>query len=382
LGGIGVRARKKNIGLIIGVAAVLLLIALGCISWNQGEGVKPAYAEEGPNGHSPGVTSVTPKVPAAASISTTGPRSAPVSMHYVPAALIIGDQLTGLKLIKLESETYGKGSIVSVWDGELQLSGTFEYLYKEAAHNSGQVIFIPDASSAAKLPQPEAFAGQSMRFVLHFTKAEDKKKFGPPGSRGTAALQITSYASVYAGMLEGTSDTAAVQSVTDVQVTLPPLTQISNNELDGALKPFPVLKQIEMMSDAETFQKVQDWIYSVDKSLLTGLAQSGKRISPEQRERIRIWLSQAFTDQKAFQLLDSFVPASEGGYLLVGGLSGLHAASQVNELKDQKFINEKDGTVIYKARYVLSGTQDAYLTCQLVPVDSQWKIGAYSIGYY
>jgi hypothetical protein len=244
------------------------------------------------------------------------------------------------------------------------------------------VIFIPDAASAAKLPQPEAFEGQSMRFVLHFTNAEDKQKFGPPGSRGSAALSITSYASVYAGILEGTSDTAAVQSVSNVQVTHPPSTQVSNAELDGALNPFPVLKQIELMSDSETFQKIQDWIYNVDKSILNGLAYSGKRISPDQRERIRIWLLQAFTDQKAFQLLDHFVPASEGGYLMAGGLSGLQAGSQVQELKDQKLVNEKDGTITYKVTYVLSGTQDAYLTCQLVPVDSQWKIGTYTIGYY
>jgi hypothetical protein len=378
-----VRARKRDVWLIIGVAAVLLLAALGSMRWNQGEAIKPAFAEVIPNAQESGAASVTPKVPAAASISATAPSPAPISLHYDPAALKIGDQLAGLKLIKIESETYGKGSIVSVWDGGLQLSGTYEYLYQEAAYNSGQVIFIPDAASAAKLPQPEAFEDQSVRFVLHFTNAEEKQKFGSPGSRGSAALSITSYASVYAGVLEGTSDTAAVQSVSDVQVTLPPLTQVSNTDLDAALKPFPVLKQIELISDAETIRKVQDWINSVDQSLLTGLvAHSDKRISADQRERILIWLSQAFTDQKAFQLLDSFVPASEGGYLVGDGLSGLHAGSQVKELKDQKLVNEKDGTVVYKVTYVLSGTQDAYLTCQLVPVDSQWKIGAYTIGYY
>jgi hypothetical protein len=377
-----VQARKRNVWLIIGVAAFLLLVAIGSVNWTQGEATMIAFAEVGPGGQNPGAASVTPKVPAAASISSIAPSPAPVSIHYDPSALKVGDQLTGLKLIKIESETYGKGSIVSVWDGELQLSGTYEYLYQEAAYNSGQVIFIPDAASAAKLPQPKAFEGQSMRFVLHFTKAEDKQKFGPPGSRGSASLSITSYASVYAGILEGTSDTAAVQSVSNVQVTLPPLTQVSNTDLDAALKPFPVFKQIELISDAETFRKVQDWINSVDNSLLSGLAHSGKRISVDQRDRIRLWLSQAFTDQKALQLLDSFVPASEGGYLMVGGLSGLHASSQVKELKDQKLVNEIDGTTTYKVTYVLSGTQDAYLTCQLVPVDSQWKIGAYTIGYY
>jgi hypothetical protein len=374
--------RKLNVWLIIGVAAVLLLLALSSMNWNQGEATKPAYSEVGLGGQMTGALTVTPKVPDAASVHTAAPSLAPVSLHYDPSAIKVGDHLTGLKLIKIESETYGKGSIVSVWDGELQLSGTYEYLYQAAAYNSGQVIFIPDAASAAKLPQPKALEGQSMRFMLHFNKSEDKQKFGPPGSRGSSSLSITSYASVYAGILEGTSDTAAVQSVSNVQVTLPPLTQVSNTDLDAALKPFPVLKQIDLISDAETFLKVQDWINSVDKSLLTGLAHSGKRISADQRERFRIWLSQAFTDQKAFQLLDNFIPASEGGYLMIGGLSGLHASSQVKELKDQKLVNEKDGTVTYKVTYVLSGTQDAYLTCQLVPVDSQWKIGTYTIGYY
>jgi hypothetical protein len=377
-----VRMRKRNVWLIIGVAAVLLLLALSSMNWNQGEATKPAYSEVGLGGQMTGALTVTPKVPDAASVHTAAPSLAPVSLHYDPSAIKVGDHLTGLKLIKIESETYGKGSIVSVWDGELQLSGTYEYLYQAAAYNSGQVIFIPDAASSAKLPQPKAFEGQSMRFMLHFNKSEDKQKFGPPGSRGSSSLSITSYASVYAGILEGTSDTAAVQSVSNVQVTLPALTQVSNTDLDAALKPFPVLKQIELMSDAETFLKVQDWINSVDKSLLTGLAHSGKRISADQRERFRIWLSQAFTDQKAFQLLDNFIPASEGGYLMIGGLSGLHASSQVKELKDQKLVNEKDGTFTYKVTYVLSGTQDAYLTCQLVPVDSQWKIGTYTIGYY
>jgi hypothetical protein len=377
-----VRTRKRNLWLIIGVAAGFLLVALGSMNWNYNEAATPAYAEVEPGEQSSGASSVTPKVPNTASVHTAAPSPAPVSMHYDPSALKVGDQLTGLKLIKIEAETYGKGSIVSVWDGELQLTGTFEYLYPESDYNPGQVIFIPDAASAAKLPQPKAFEGQSMRFALHFTKADDKKKFGPPGSRGSAELRITSYASVYAGILEGTSDTAAVQSVSDVQVTLPPLTQVSNTDLDAALIPFPALKQINLMSDAENFRKVQDWIYSVDQSLLTGLAHSGKRISADQRERIRLWLSQAFTDQKAFQLLDNLVPASEGGYLMGGGLSGLRASSQVKELKDQKLVNEKDGTAVYKVTYVLSGTQDAYLTCQLVPVDSQWKIGTYTIGYY
>ncbi|SEB40981.1 hypothetical protein [Paenibacillus sp. GP183] len=373
------RTRNRNVRLITVVAAVLLLAALGSMSLNQNEATKPVFADVEPDAQNSGAS---PKVPTAASVRTAEPSLAPVSMHYDPSAIKVGDHLTGLKLIKIESGTYGKGSIVSVWDGELQLSGTYEYLYQEAAYNSGQVIFIPDAASAAKLPQPKAFEGQSMRFVLHFTKAEDKQKFGPPGSMGSAALIITSYASVYAGILEGTSDIAAVQTVSDVQVTLPPITQISNSELDGALKDFPVLKQLELTSDIETLRKVQDWIYNVDHSLLIGLAHSGKRISVDQRERIRIWLSQAFTDQKAFQLLDILVPASEGGNIMGGGLSGLRASSEVRELKDQKFVNEKDGTVTYKVTYVLHGTQDAYLNCQLVPVDSQWKIGVYTIGYY
>jgi hypothetical protein len=343
------RTGKRNVWLIIGVAAALLFVATGgSMYWN----------------------------------STAAPTLAPVSMHYDPAALTIGDQLTGLKLIKLETESYGKGSIVSVWGGELQVSGTYEYMYKEATYNSREIIFIPDAASAVKLPQPKAFEGQSMRFVLHFAKDEDKQKFGPPGSRGNAALKITSYASVYAGILEGTSDTAAVQSVLSVQVTLPPLTQITNADLKAALRPFPVLQQIKMASDTDTLRKVQDWLYEIDMTLSNGLGHSEKRISADQREQIRIWLTQAFTDQKSFQLLENFVPASEGGYLINGGLSGLNAASQVKELKDQKLVAEKDGTAAYKVTYVLSGTQDAYLTCKLVPVDSQWKIGAYTIGYY
>jgi hypothetical protein len=374
-----VRTRKRNVRLIAVVAVVLLLAALGSMSLNQDEATKPAFADVEPDAQN---SVASPKVPAAASVHTAAPSLSPVSMHYDPSAVKVGDHLTGLKLIKIESETYGKGSIVSVWDGELQLSGAYEYLYQEAAYNSGQVIFIPDAASTAKLPQPKGFEGQSMRFVLHFTKAEDKQKFSPPGSMGSAVLNITSYASVYAGILEGTSDTAVVHAVSDVQVKLPPITQVTDADLDAALKPFPVLKQIELASDADTFRKVQDWIYNVDHSLLIGLAHSGKRISADQRERIRIWLSQAFTNQKAFQLLDNWVPASEGGYLLGGGLSGLRASSEVKELKDQKLVNEKDGTATYKVTYVLSGTQDAYLTCQLVPVDSQWKIGVYTIGYY
>jgi hypothetical protein len=374
-----VRSRKRNVLLITVVAAVLLLAVIVSLSLNQGEATKPAFADAEPDAQNSGAA---PKVPAAASVRTAEPSLAPVSMHYDPYAIKVGDHLTGLKLIKIESGTYGKGSIVSVWDGELQLSGAYEYLYQEAAYNPGQVIFIPDAASAAKLPQPMAFEGQSMRFVLQFTKAEDKQNFGPPGSMGSAALTVTSYASVYAGILEGTSDTAAVQTVSDVQVKLPPISQVSNAELEAALKDFPVLNQTELSSDTQAFRKVQDWIYDVDNSLLTGLVHNGKRISADQRERVRIWLLQAFTDQKAFQLLDNWLPASEGGYFMSIGLSGLRASSQVKELKDQKLVNEKDGTVTYKVTYVLHGTQDAYLTCQLVPVDSQWKIGVYTIGYY
>jgi hypothetical protein len=381
--------RKRNIWMMIIAAAAILLIAVGGIRWfSQGEPNIVTQAEGSPStlvlGQSPASApnALSPGPSEAAHPNVPGASGNMSSVQYDPASIKIGEQLAGLKVIAIEKETHGKGSILTAWEGKIQLSGTYEYLYQDATYNSGEVIFIPDAESALRLPQPKPFEGQAMRAVLHFTQPNEQKKFGPPGSRGTALLTINGYNSVYADILEGTSDSATVASISSVQVTPPPSTELQNSDLKAVLKDFPVMKQIKLQADAATLSSLQEWIYQVNSTMFNSLASSGKRINAEQRQLIRAWLSQAFTDEKALELLDPFVPASEGGYLISGGVPGLKAGSEVKELKDQQLVTEKDGSVTYKVTYVISGTQDAHLTCKLEPVDSQWKIGAYTMSYY
>jgi hypothetical protein len=378
--------RKRNIWMMIIAAAAILLIAVGGIRWfNQGEPEILTQAEGTPSTLGPGQSpaslpnALSPSPPGATQPTVPVLSRNEASLHYDPASVKIGDQLAGLKVIAIEKETYGKGSILTAWEGKIQLSGTYEYLYQDATYNSGEVIFIPDADSAVKLPQPKAFEGQAMRAVLHFPQPNEKKKFGSPGSRGTAELTTTGYNSVYADILEGTSDSATVALISSVQVTPPPSTELQNSDLNAVLKDFPVMKQIKLQADGATLNSLQEWIYQVNSTMFNSLEQSGKRINAEQRELIRVWLSQAFTDKKALELLDPFVPASEGGYVISGAVDRLKAGS---ELKDQQLVKEKDGSVTYKVTYVISGTQDAHLTCKLEPVDSQWKIGAYTMSYY
>jgi hypothetical protein len=360
-GGIHLLARKRNILILLILAVVVLLAAMG--------GFRGLIRKE------PSAPSRTEGVK-----MVQNPISA--TLLYDPETLKVGDRLAGLDLIKIEKETYGIGSILSVWNGEVSVDGTYEFLYKEAAYNAGEVIFIPSAESAALLPQPRAFEGQAMRSVLHFKQSGDKEKFGPPGSRGTAELTFSSYLSVYAGILEGTSDSAEVKSVSNVQVTPPPSTEIQNADLGSHLKDFPVWRQTEPKSDSDSLRQIQEWINGVDSTFIQSSALSGKRIRADQRERIRVWLAQAFTETKALALLDSYAPSSEGGYLISGALSGLKPLSEIKELKDLQLVTEKDGSLSYKVTYVLLGAQDAYLSCKIAPVDSQWKIDAYTINYY
>jgi hypothetical protein len=317
------------------------------------------------------ITSVTPA--ATATLPST-------SRWYDPALLSVGDTFSGWQVIDKQMETYGKGSKTFTLAGETMISGTFTVNYEEDTYNSNQIVFVSDEGTSNTLPQPLAFKGTSSRMVLHVENPEDRKQFGPPGSKGHVTLTIQQYLSVYADILEGVSDSAKVIQVSVIDTTPPPQTEVPQSELMQALQlspltPFQLSKSTNMAAPA-TFGILQDWLKQLNKQYMTALSPfNTKRISPEQKAQIHTWLLLAFTEAKANELAASSLPASGIHYLVANPLLDLFPYSEVKEIKNQTIQNVDIDTIRYTGVYILSGTQDAQFTYTFKQVEEGvWKL--------
>lgn len=303
--------------------------------------------------------------------------SPPVPL-YNPSKIAEGGHVAGMTVQTVSKETHGKGSVAVLFQGHKEIAGRFEvYDTDTKAYNAGDVIFFADAPSDSLLPKPEPFRDTPAHFALRFPNETDKERFGMAGSTGTGTIVISDYLSVWAELLEGTSDRATFEQAKTLNVVPPPIPEENNPDFDREMRPFDELK----LSPNEAIDNpgaVYAWIESVDKTFL-GLAYNGKRISAAQRERIRTWLLGAFTETMAEELLDRHVPEVEGGYLIGGGLSGLKPALHIQRVQNPSFVKDGDGSYSFTVTYIASGTHDAVLTCSIVQLNGIWKIMKYEV---
>lgn len=317
-----------------------------------------------------------PGVFAASTVQSSLPLQTGSANLFDPAAIRPGDSAAGLSVQSVKPGTHGASSVSVQFRGSKEVSGRFEVLDLETeAYNPGDVIFTVDDKSAASLPKAKTFHEVPNRFVLHFDTKADKSKFGEAGSTGTGSIVITDYKAVYADILEGVSDSAMLAGVKTLHL-IPPLAPEQNNpDFDKEMKPFPALK-LDPRKAAADPSSVYAWIESVNKTFY-GLAYNGKRISASQREQAGRWLRGAFTEDRTDQLLQTHVPEAEGGYLIGGGSSGLIPPVVIKDVRDPLLTAGPNGEYVFTVTWIVSGTQDAKLTCYLQYGAAGWRIDRY-----
>lgn len=295
---------------------------------------------------------------------------------FDPAIIRAGDIAAGMSAKSVRVGTHSTSSVTVLFQGDKEISGRFEVLDTETeAYNPGDVIFTVDEKSAKSLPKVKMFHEVPSRFALHFSNAADKAKFGIVGSTGTGIIRITDYTAVYADVLEGVSDKATFAELKTLHVIPPRSPEENNPDFDKGIKAFSKFTLSPTQAVANP-KAVYGWIENVHKTF-QGMQFNGKRISASQRNKIKQWLSGAFTADRTEQLLRTHVPEVEGGYLIVGASSGLIPPLIINEVRNPKLTAGKNGQYIFTVTWILSGTQDARLTCYMQYSNSGWKIERY-----
>jgi hypothetical protein len=314
-----------------------------------------------------------PGVFAASTVRSSLPQQTGSGNLFDPATIRPGDSVAGLSAESVKPGTHGVNSVSVQFRGSKEITGRFEVLDLETeAYNPGDVIFTVDDKSAATLPKAKTFHEVPNRFALQFHTRADKSKFGEAGSTGTGSIVISDYKTVYADILEGVPDSAMLAEVKTLHL-IPPLGPEQNNpDFDKEMKPFPALKLDPRKAAADPLS-VYAWIESVNKTFY-GLAYNGKKISASQREQAGRWLRGAFTEGRTDQLLRTHVPAVEGGYLIGGGSSGLIPPVVIKEVRDPLLAAGSNGEYVFTVTWIVSGTQDAKLTCYLQYGAAGWKI--------
>jgi hypothetical protein len=308
--------------------------------------------------------------------TTTSPST---TRWYDPALIGVGDNVGGWQVVDKQLETHGKGSKAFTLEGEASISGTFTLNYDEDTYNSNQIVFVADDGAVNPLPQPIAFKGSASRMVLHVVNPEDRKQFGPSGSKGHVTITIQKYQSVYADILEGVSDTATITKVSQMETTPPPQTEVPQDTLMQALQsspmtPFIISTNTDIAAPL-TFGLLQDWLKQLSKQFMTTLSPFNlKRISPEQKDQIQSWLLLAFTETKAKEIVSASLPPSGIHYLVANSMLDLFSYSAIKEIKNQSIQTVGTDTIRYTGVYILSGTQDAQFTYTLKQIDSVWKL--------
>ncbi|TMV51190.1 hypothetical protein FE783_05245 [Paenibacillus mesophilus] len=317
-----------------------------------------------------------PEVFAASTVQPSLPQPTESGNLFDPATIRPGDSAAGLSVQSVKSGTHGTNSVSVQFSGSKEISGRFEVLDLETeAYNPGDVIFTVDDRSAASLPKAKTFHEVPNRFVLHFDTNSDKSKFGEAGSTGTGSIVITDYKAVYADILEGVSDSAMLAGVKTLHL-VPPLSPEQNNpDFAKEMKPFPTFKPDPRKAAGDPWS-VYAWIENVNKSFY-GLAYNGKKISASQRDQVKHWLRGAFTEDRTDELLRTHVPEVEGGYLIGGGSSGLIPPVVIKEVRDPLLTAGRNGDYVFTVTWIVSGTQDAKLTCYLQYGASGWRIDRY-----
>ncbi|RKN72395.1 hypothetical protein [Paenibacillus ginsengarvi] len=295
---------------------------------------------------------------------------------FEPASVRPGDSVAGMSAVAVSPGTHGVNSVSVLFAGDKQISGRFEVRDRVTEpYNPGDVIFTVDGKSEGSLPKAMSFHEVPNRFALTFANPDDKRRFGPAGSSGTGTIAISGYMAVYAPILEGTSDRATLAEIKTLHVIAPLSPEVNNPDFDKNMKPFPALK----LKPAEAAAKpaaVYAWLEAVDKAFY-GLEYNGKKISAAQRDKVKLWLQGAFTEERVDRLLEQHVPESEGGYLIGGGSSGLFPPLVIKDVVGPKLVAASDGLYAFTVTWIVSGTQDARMVCYLKYGANGWKIASY-----
>lgn len=306
----------------------------------------------------------------AASVSI--PAVMPESPSFDPYTVQAGDTVAGMLATRIERGVLGAGAVSALFEGKREVTGEFQVMSRETEpYNAGDVLFTPDPVWQRMLPVAEALDRPARRFALQFEDEADRERFGAAGSTGRGTLLITSYTAVYAEVLEGVADRAAVSKVSGLHVIPPLPPELNNADFDRDMRPFPRLA-VAAKSD-ESALDIYEWLRAVNHTFMVGMAYNGKPVSAAQRDRVGEWLREAFTDAAAERMLDEHVPETEEGFLIMGGMSGLLPPARIEDVRDAS-IEALDGRYTFTAKFVLSGTHDAVLICVLKPTADGWKI--------
>ncbi|MFK7695761.1 hypothetical protein [Paenibacillus sp. HJGM_3] len=306
--------------------------------------------------------------------------TASTAVTYDPAMLHPGDKVGGMTVESTQRDPNGQQSATVVFSGSVPLEGTYEYSTPLSGYHPEEVVFTPSPTSAARMPRAESMAADSVRFRLSFRDEGEKTKFGTPGSTGTAMLVLTRYNSISAPILDGTPNSGSVQDIQVSTVTAPPA--LSSDELSGLLQPYSATKRPRFDPNGSLDPApVADWIQAIDAHFR--LPMSEKQANANQREQIRSWLSGAFVASKASELLNQYVISSGDGYMVTGGSPGLLPPGPIKSVKDASLTirDAAQKEMTFTMTYVMSGTQDAYLTCILKEEKGEVKIDRWTIDY-
>ncbi|GIP34296.1 IseA DL-endopeptidase inhibitor family protein [Paenibacillus sp. J2TS4] len=186
------------------------------------------------------------------------------------------------------------------------------------------------------------------------------------------------YSTIAAEILEGVTDRARFVKAYDLTLVPPEDPEISNADFDKTMVDFPPFP-LDMDSDQPDAAEIQPWLEQVDLQFAEGLVMNEKPISANQRERIRSWLNQSFTEEKTEELLNQYVlDINSERYMIMGGLLNLFPPAIIDKTENAELQPQADGTYVYTLDIVASGTNDFKLMCTLVLENGLWKIGVYS----
>lgn len=294
--------------------------------------------------------------------------------EYLADQVKVGDKLGQWTVEKREEGTYGVGSIKHVLSGKVELKGSFEWYNEMAVYNTGEIIFQPDEASAALLPAPKGLQSAAASVVLDLADPAWNRQFGGMRWTGTVSLVLDRYEPVAADILEGVPYRVRVAELRAVEAKPPLPPEQDHPDFAADVKPFPQLKPAAKL-DEEAGRAVLKWLEEVSLTFSQGINMREKPISEAQRGTLREWLQTTFTASLAGKMLDASVPPSEekGLYWMAGGLSGLGPIGSADKIDQIEWQMEGDKTIL-KARHVLSGTQDAYMTYTLKDVSGHWLI--------
>jgi hypothetical protein len=300
---------------------------------------------------------------------------------FDPYDVEVGSQVKGMTVTAVKDNFFGKDAAPSImvsFEGKVEISGSFEYVYKDANYNPHNVILQLDAESTARLPRPEAYADHTeTRLIVIFDNEADKARFGPPGTSGEVTIMISDYHTLMAESYGGVVDSAQFASLVEMDTIPRDSPEKMNSDYMRNLMDYPELELNPEEAKSADLTMIYNWLKGVSNTFNLGLQLDERRITLEQREQLKPWLHQVFTPSLADALLETNVPKVEGGYKIAGFLD-IFPPMPIEGIENPELIHQESDQ--YRYTIIFKGSEDAatLLTCELVFDNQRWKIANYS----